>query len=105
MVIAARLVGSKLPRHTGTTTHTTTAAEHEQEENQEKEEYARQQQQQQEEEEEELGQDQKAVVGDSILSTIMATDFSEIEIGSKIFWVIKTLSTEKDSSFALFNSW
>jgi hypothetical protein len=86
MVIAARLVGSKLPRHIGTTTHTTTAAEREQEENQEKEEHARQQQQQQQqEEEEELGQDQKAVVGDSILSTIMATDFSKIEIGSKIF--------------------
>jgi hypothetical protein len=85
MVIAARLVGSKLPRHTGTTTHTTTAAECEQEENQEKEEYARQQQQQQQEEEEELGQDQEAVVGDSILFTIIATDFSEIEIGSKIF--------------------
>jgi hypothetical protein len=30
----------------------------------------------------------------------MATDFSEIEIESKIFWVIKTLSTEKDLSFA-----
>jgi hypothetical protein len=42
MVIAARLVGSKLSRHTGITTHTTTAAECEQEENQEKEEYARQ---------------------------------------------------------------
>jgi hypothetical protein len=42
MVIAARLIGSKLPRHTGTTTHTTTAAEREQEENQEKEEHARQ---------------------------------------------------------------
>jgi hypothetical protein len=85
MVIAARLVSSKLPRHTGTTTHTTTAVERKQEENQEKEEYARQQQQQQQEEEKELGQDQEAVVGDSILSTIMATDFSEIEIGSKIF--------------------
>jgi hypothetical protein len=45
MVIAARLVDSKLPRHTGTTTHTTTAVEHEQEENQEKEEYTRQKQQ------------------------------------------------------------
>jgi uncharacterized protein (DUF362 family) len=83
MVIAAKLIGSKLLRHTGTTTHTTTAAEREQEENQEKEEYAWQQQQQ--EEKEELEQDQKAVIGDSILSTIMATDFSEIEIGSKIF--------------------
>jgi NAD dependent epimerase/dehydratase family enzyme len=104
MVIAARLIGSKLPRHTSTTTHITTAVEREQEENQEKKEYARQQQQQQKEEEE-LGQDQEAVVGDSILFTIMATDFSEIEIESKIFWVIKTLSTEKDSSFTLFNSW
>jgi hypothetical protein len=104
MVIAARLVGSKLPRHTGTTTHTTTAAEREQEENQEQEEYARHHQQQQEEEEE-LGQDQEAVVSDSILSTIMATDFSQIQIGSKIFWVLKTLSAEKDSSFALFSSW
>jgi hypothetical protein len=84
MVIAARLIGSKLPRHTGITTHTTTAAEHEQEENQEQKEYARQHQQQQEEEEE-LGQDQETVVGDSILSTIMATNFSEIQIESKIF--------------------
>jgi hypothetical protein len=42
MVIAARLIDSKLPRYTGTTIHTTTAAEREQEENQEKEEYARQ---------------------------------------------------------------
>jgi hypothetical protein len=99
------VLSSKLPRHTGTTTHTTIAAEREQEENQEKEEYTRQQQQQQQEEEEELGQDQEAVIGDSILSIIMATDFSQIEIGSKIFWVIKTLSTEKDSSFALFSSW
>jgi hypothetical protein len=104
MVIAARLVGSKLPRHTGTTTHTTTAAERKQEENQEQEEYTRHHQQQQEEEEE-LGQDQKAVVGDSILSTIMAIDFSQIQIGSKIFWVLKTLSAEKDSSFALFSLW
>jgi hypothetical protein len=44
MVIAARLVGSKLPRHTGITTHTTIAAERKQEENQEKEEHTRQQQ-------------------------------------------------------------
>jgi hypothetical protein len=93
MIIAARLVGSKLPRHTDTTIHTTTAVECEQEENQEEEEYALQHQQQQEEKKE-LGQDQEAVIGDSILSTIMA-----------IFWVIKTLSTEKDSSFALFSSW
>jgi hypothetical protein len=40
MVIAARLIGFKLPRHTGTTTHTTTAAERKQEENQEKKEHA-----------------------------------------------------------------
>jgi NAD dependent epimerase/dehydratase family enzyme len=79
MVIAAKLVGSKLSKHTGTTTHTTTAAERKQKENQEQKEYTRHHQQQQEEEEE-LGQDQEAVVGDSILSTIMATDFSQIQI-------------------------
>jgi hypothetical protein len=45
------------------------------------------------------------MVSDSILSTIMTTDFSEIEIESKIFWIMKTLSAEKDSSFALFSSW
>jgi hypothetical protein len=52
-----------------------------------------------------LEQDQEAVVGNSILSTIMATDFSEIQIEFKIFWILKTLSAKKDSSFALFSSW
>jgi hypothetical protein len=40
MIIAARLIGSKLLKYTGTTIHTTTAAKREQEKKQKKEEYA-----------------------------------------------------------------
>jgi hypothetical protein len=48
---------------------------------------------------------QESFVGDSIINTIEHTDFTDIEIGSKLYWVLKALSNDPSSSFALFSIW
>jgi hypothetical protein len=48
---------------------------------------------------------QESSIGDSIISTIEHTDFTDIEIGSKICWGLKALSNDPSSSFALFSTW
>jgi hypothetical protein len=48
---------------------------------------------------------QESSIGDSIISTIEHTDFTGIEIGSKLYWILKALSNDPSSSFALFNTW
>jgi hypothetical protein len=79
-----------------TTTTTTTAliTEHERQEGREKQTHLNNE-----------PEPQESSIGDSIINTIEHIDFTDIEIGSKLCWVLKALSNDPNSSFALFSTW